>query len=338
MDKQAVAQALGALHTFLLVGRHMSFTRAAAELCLTPGAVSHRIRGLEETLGFPLFHRFTRRIGFTPQGETLFGVLDRALGEVATQLRTIGNQGLNGELRVTCPPSFAGVWLLDRLHLFRRRYPGISLHLHSRNDLVDFEHEDVDLAVYYGPGNYPGLHTTLLLEESMTPVCSPAYADLHGLWGDTRKLTDCTFLHDNAPIPSAQAYSEWQVWADAAGLADLPFHRCCSFDRWELAIKGAVRGMGIAMGRTLLIRDALYQGELVQPFPLRVPSASAYYAVTRPQDVATPRIAALRDWLAEQAGGSVKADAMLGPEPGTPPTRLTAPLARQLEGRYCRED
>lgn len=331
MDKQVVAQALGALHTFLLVGRHMSFTRAAAELCLTPGAVSHRIRGLEETLGFPLFHRFTRRIGFTPQGEALFGVLDRALGEVAGQLRIIGNQGLNGELRVTCPPSFAGVWLLDRLPLFRRRYPGINVHLHCRNDLVDFEHEDVDLAIYYGPGSYPGLHATLLLEESMTPVCAPAYADRHGLWGDARKLADCTFLHDNAPIPSAQPYSEWQMWADAAGLRGLPFERCCSFDRWELAVRAALRGMGIAMGRGLLIRDALYQGELVQPFSLRVPTASCYSVVTRPQDATTPRIAALRDWLAEQAGSGPGAEA-LGDLPAPSPA---AP--RRLEAHYCRE-
>lgn len=314
MEKNAVALVLNSLHTFVAVGRHMSFSKAAEELCLTPGAVSHRIRGLEETLGFPLFHRFTRRIGFTPQGEMLFSVLDRSLGEIAAQIRNIDNQKLNGELTVTCPPSFASVWLMDRLPDFRRRYPGINIHLYSRNDLVDFEHEPVDLAIYYGAGIHPGLHVTLLLEESMSPVCSPAYADSLGLWGDSRKLKDCVFLHDNTPVPNAPPYSEWQNWAYAAGIGDLPFHRCYSFDRWELAIKGAVMGMGIAMGRSVLIRDSLFQGELVQPFPLRVPSLTSYSVVNRQEDVATPRIAVFREWLLEQLEPGAKSDALRGPE------------------------
>lgn len=309
MDKQTVAQSLNSLHTFFCVGRHMSFTKAAEEMCLTPGAVSHRIRGLEEALGFALFHRFTRRIDFTPQGAMLFSVLDDSLGAITTQIRNINNQTLNGELFVTCPPSFAGVWLMDRLHDFRRRYPGIGMHLQTRNDLVDFERESVDLAIYYGPGSHPGLHVTPLMEESMSPVCSPAYADAHGLWGDTRKLRDCTFLHDSMPIPGAASHAEWRSWADAAGVRDLPFERCCSFDRWELVIRGAIQGMGVAIGRSILIRDALLSGELVQPFPLRALSAYAYFAVVRQEDVATPRISAFRNWLLEQARACVKTDA-----------------------------
>lgn len=346
MDKQAVALVLNSLHTFVAVGRHMSFTKAAEELCLTPGAVSHRIRGLEETLGFPLFHRFTRRIGFTPQGGMLFSVLDRSLGEIAAQIRTIDNQKLNGELTVTCPPSFANVWLMDRLPDFRRRFPGINIHLYSRNDLVDFEHEPVDLAIYYGSSNHPGLHVTLLLEESMSPVCSPAFADAHGLWGDSRRLKDCVFLHDNTPIPGAPPYSEWQNWADAAGVGDLPFSRCYSFDRWELAIRGAMQGMGIAMGRSVLIRDFLFQGELVQPFPLRILSLSSYSVVSRQEDVATPRIAVFRDWLLEQIEPSAKTDALRGTELGAIMNRALprgedgpapGPVER-LTAEYCQGD
>lgn len=316
MDKQTVAQVLNSLHTFLCVGRHMSFTKAAEELCLTPGALSHRIRGLEETLGFPLFHRFTRRIGFTPQGGLLFSVLDRSLGEITAQIRSIDNQRLNGELTITCPPSFASVWLTDRLPDFRRRFPGINIHLYSRNDLVDFEQEPVDLAIYYGAGIHPCLHVTTLLEESMSPVCAPTYADAHGLWGDSRRLADCVFLHDNTPVPNAPPYSEWQTWAEAAGVEELPFARCCSFDRWELAIRGAAQGMGIAMGRSVLIRDYLVRGELVQPFPLRVPSLSSYSVVCRQEDVSTPRIAVFRDWLLEQFEPWAKTEALRGQETG----------------------
>lgn len=345
MDKQTVAHSLSALHTFFCAGRHMSFTKAAEELCLTPGAISHRIRGLEESLGFPLFHRFTRRVGFTLQGAMLFSVLDGSLGEITALIRNINNQTLNGELRITGPPSFAGIWLTDRLADFRRRFPGVNIHLHCRNDLVDFEREPVDLAVYYGPGSYPGLHVTPLMEESISPVCSPGYADAHGLWGDTRKLKDCTFLHDNTPVPNAPPYSEWQNWADAAGLNELPFDRCCSFDRWELAIKGAIQGMGVAMGRSALVRDALVQGLLVQPFPLRARSPHAYYAVSRHEDAAAPRISAFVDWMAQQVDLCAKTDAVLPRE--TPQTgRLAAaprpsPMASpatSLVAEYCHTD
>ncbi|WP_461209875.1 DNA-binding transcriptional regulator DsdC [Desulfocurvus sp. DL9XJH121] len=309
MDKQTLAQSLGSLHTFFCAGRHMSFSKAADELCLTPGAVSHRIRNLEEALGFPLFHRFTRRIDFTAQGAMLFSVLDNSLGEITTQLRNINNQTLNGQLRITSPPSFASVWIMDRLHDFRRRFPGICIDLQNRNDLVDFESEPVDLAIYYGPGVHPGLHVTHLMEEFMSPVCSPAYADAHGLWGDTRKLRDCTFLHDDAPVPSAPRHSEWSNWAMAAGVENLPFDRCYSFDRSELALRAAIQGIGVAMGRSELIRDALYRGDLVQPFPLRALSAYAYYAVIRQEDAGAPRISALMNWLKEQVQQSAKAGA-----------------------------
>ena len=341
MDKQAVAQSLSALHTFFCAGRHMSFTKAAQELCLTPGAISHRIRGLEETLGFPLFHRFTRRVDFTPQGAMLFSVLDDSLGEITAQIRNINNQTLNGELRITSPPSFAGIWLMDRLADFRRRFPGVNIHLNNRNDLVDFEREPVDLALYYGPGNYPGLHVTTLMEESISPVCSPGYADTHGLWGDTRKLKDCIFLHDNSPVPNAPPHSEWQRWADAAALPDLPFDRCCSFDRWELAIRAAIQGMGVAMGRSVLVRAALSRGLLVQPFPLRAHSSYSYFAVTRHEDASSPRLKVFLAWLMDQVEHCAKTDTTQ-PLDMTAPGRMTipdaAPSPKTLEAEYCHLD
>lgn len=300
MDKQLIAQSLSSMHTFYCVGRHMSFTKAAEELCLTPSAISHRIRGLEQSLGFALFHRFTRRIDFTLQGARLFNVLDGSLGEITNQIRIINNQELNGDLHITCPPSFACIWLMEWLHDFRRRYPGICVYLRNRNDLVDFEKEDVDVAIFYSPGVHPGLSVSRLMEEFMSPVCSPAYADSHGLWGDTRKLKDCTFLHDDMPIPGAPLHAEWKNWAEAAGVSDLPLDHCYSFDCAYQAIRAAVQGMGVAIGRSELVRAPLLQGELVQPFSLRALSAHAYYVAIRPEDANVPRIAAFHQWLQKQ--------------------------------------
>ena len=331
MDKQVIAQSLHSLHTFVCVGRHMSFAKAAEELCITPSAVSHRIRNLEELLGFALFHRFTRRIDFTAQGAMLFTSLDNTLGEIKTSIRDINNQQLNGNLSITCPPSFASVWLVGRLPDFKRRFPGISVHMHDRNDLVDFENEDVDLAVYYSPGSHPGLSVTLLMEEFMTPVCSPAYADAHDLWGNAARLKDCTFLHDERPIPGAPRHSEWNIWARAAGQHNLPLDRCWSFDRWELAIKAAAKGMGVAIGRSVLIHDALLEGELVQPFSLQALSAHAYFVVVRQEDIVVPRVAAFSNWLLMQANQSAS------PAPRHHPPHITpTPLhPNHLVAEYC---
>ena len=292
-----ISSVLSGLHCFACVGEHLSFARAADELYITPSAVSHRIKQLETRLGFALFHRFTRRIAFTPEGQRLFEALRFSLSGIGEEIRQIRNQEMRGILVVACTPSFARIWLAPRLAHFNETYPGIDLHLRCHNNLVDFETENFDLAICYSEGRHPDLHTTPLMPEQITPVCTAAYAAKHGLWDCPAALKDCLLLHDSTPWPNAQFFSYLCMWADLAGLEGVDFRSGYSFDRSELAVKGAREGYGIALGRVKLVGDSLNTGELVAPFRQFWPSPLSYYLVCPHERAESPRVEGFYRWI-----------------------------------------
>lgn len=301
--EQNMARILGGLHCFASVGKHLSFAKAAEELFITPSAVSHRIRHLEGQLGFPLFHRFTRRIAFTTEGRSLYEALRFSLLDLEGEIHSLRNNEAHGSLFLSCAPSFGGALLLPLLPRFERKYPGITLHLRCRNDLVDFETENVDLAIYYGQGSHPNLHLLRLMEETLTPVCSPAYASKHGLFGAPHKLGQCLLLHDAQPWAGAQYFSEWGVWldnAEGAEVAGVDPRTGYSFDRSELAIEAARHGLGVAVGRLGIIGARMEAGELVAPFAQLVPSPQAYYLACTRERADSPMIVRFRDWMVEE--------------------------------------
>ena len=292
-----ISSVLSGLHCFACVGEHLSFARAADDLFITPSAVSHRIKQLESQLGFALFHRFTRRIAFTPEGQRLFDALRFSLSDIYEEIHQIHHQEMRGILVVACTPSFARIWLAPRLAHFNETYPGIDLHLRCHNNLVDFETENFDLAICYSDGHHPGLHTTPLMPEQVTPVCTAAYADKHNLWDSPASLKDCLLLHDSSPWPNAQFFSEWSMWAGLAGLARMSFRSGYSFDRSELAVKGAREGYGIALGRVRLVGESLNSGELVAPFRHFWPSPLSYYLVCLHERAKNPRVEGFYRWI-----------------------------------------
>ncbi len=295
------AKMLGALHCFESVARHLSFTRAANELCLTQSAVSYRIRTLETELGFALFHRFVRRISLTDEGERLFGVLRRSLGEIESEIQAIAAQELRGTLSVICPPSFINFWLLPRIARFYAEYPGIEVHVRCQMNLVDFETDRADMAVYYGGGKHPGLHVSLLMRETLFPVCSPAYAAACKLRDKPQALEDCCLLHDSQPWADAPTCAEWKSWLDQAGFTGFLFKKGHSFDRNEFALMMAARGVGVAMGRGRLVEAQLASGELVRPFGPVVPAAQSYWLVMPQDRLHNVRVAAFCTWIEREA-------------------------------------
>ena len=298
MNNSLLAAMLPGMHFFLCAAQLRSFTKAAKELCVTQGAVSHRIRQLEEQLGFPLFHRFPRKIMLTGEGERLYHILSGPMWDLENEIRRIRHLGLTGSLMLHCPPSMAGIWLMPRLVRFQALHPGIDVHVRCRNDLVDFEQDTVDIALTYGSGLYPGLHVRPLMRERLMPVCAPDYAARHDFRNKgAMALAGCTLLHDNMPWPNAQYFSEWQAWAGHMGLAGLDVCRGYSFDRSELALLAAEKGLGVAMGRGQLVRDALVAGRLSAPLPEEMEAPQAYYAVVRREDAERPRIHAFLHWL-----------------------------------------
>lgn len=288
---------LSGLHCFLIAADQMSFTRAAEILCLTQSAVSHKIKNLEHSLGVKLFIRQPRKLTLTDEGKRLKEVLALNFGDIANELRDLRTLELSGDLNVSVPPTFAQRWLLPRLGSFMEKYPALRFHLRTRNELVDFHTESFDCAVYFGNGKYTGLHVVKLMDETMVPVCSHEYAEKHGLYGNPAKLMSCMLLHDAAPWARAGKNDEWQYWAQQNGVT-LP-EAGCTFDRADLALQAAERGIGVAIGRASFIAEQLQSGRLVTPFVLSVPSPQNYYLVCRKEMATSPRVKAFIDWLGE---------------------------------------
>ena len=289
---------LSGLHCFLIAADQMSFTRAAEILCLTQSAVSHKIKNLEEALGVTLFIRQPRRLSLTDDGKRLKEVVAQNFGDLANELRELRTQELCGDLNISVPPTFAQRWLLPRLKRFIDKYPSLRIHLRTRNELVDFQTESFDCAIYFGNGKHSGLHVVKLMDESMMPVCSHDYAQRHHLYGNPANLTACMLLHDAAPWAKAGRNDEWQYWAQQNGVL-LPDGTGCTFDRADLSLQAAERGIGVAMGRASFIAEQLESGRLVAPFTLSVPSPLTYYLVCRKEMATSPRIKAFIDWLEE---------------------------------------
>ncbi|SDZ93331.1 DNA-binding transcriptional regulator DsdC [Marinobacterium iners] len=301
MDTTLVGKTLPGLHCFACAAQHLSFTKAGEAMNLSQSAVSHRIRKLEEQLGFFLFKRLTRQLVLTEEGKRLYSVIQSSLDDISAEIHSLQNQEVGGTLHITSTPSFSSCWLTPRLSDFAEQYPNIFLHLRTRNDRVNFSAESVDLAIYYGKSEHPGLVVTPFMDEKVLPVCSRDYADRKSLWGAPQALASCTLLHDAQPWPNAQYFSEWKSWLDFAGLNDIDYEGGHSFDRAELASAWAMQGGGVAMGRLRLVQDQLESGELVAPFEMDCTASQSYYLVSTQERSQTTRVAALCEWLLQQA-------------------------------------
>jgi len=292
---------LAGLYCFSCAAHHMSFTRAAEELHLTQGAVSHRIRKLEEQLQFKLFLRFNRQLKLTKEGQQLVQVLDNSFGALETTIRDLRRQDVTGRLTLSSAPSFTVRWLAPRLSDFQTHHPGLLLNIETRDRQIDFRHEAVDVAIYYGEGHYPELHVVKLMDELHIPVCTPKFAEDHDLYGKPEKLAECLLLHDSSTSGKEDVYGEWRYWCQQAGLPepDLSFSYC--FNRTALANASAENGQGLALGKYQLLKEDLANGTLVAPFDISVPAKQGYYAVCHPDHLEQPSVRALMKWLQVQA-------------------------------------
>ncbi|OLF54516.1 DNA-binding transcriptional regulator DsdC [Pseudomonas chlororaphis] len=290
------------LFTFQVAARHLSFSKAADELCLTASAVSHRIARLEAELSIQLFQRLTRRVQLTEAGERIFAILQQTLGDLSEVLAQPLDADLAGPLTLYAHPSIAHAWLVPRLAEFGQRFPGVKLDLRVGNDRIDFRSRQIDLALYYGTGEFHGLSAHRLMQERVAPVCSPQYAERHGLYGAVAQLEHCTLLHDSLAWEHAAFDSEWALWLrqQGEGLA-LP-KRGLTFDRSDLCVTAAIHHAGVAIGREHLVSEALGQGRLVLPFNGFARSGEyAYYIVHPALDVLPRRVSACIEWLRECA-------------------------------------
>jgi LysR family glycine cleavage system transcriptional activator len=291
--------ALNALKAFEAAARHESFTRAAEELCVTQGAVSHQVKALEEELGVKLFNRERQRLVITEAGREYLVVVRDALDRIALGTERLVQRQRSGALTLSTSPDFAAKWLVHRLGRFAEAYPDIDLRVSATMHHVDFAREDVDLAVRHGDGSWAGLHVERLCTEQLFPVCSPKLVE-----GRRRLGEPCDVL--KFPLLHLDGRQDWLRWLEAAGVSCPDVSHGPIMNRASMLIDAAVGGQGIALARTALAAWDLINGRLIRPFAAALPASKSYWIVYPRATSMLPKITRARDWLLAEAADDMR--------------------------------
>ncbi len=285
---------LNALRAFSVVGAHLNLRAAAAELFVTPSALSHQIRGLEAELGIKLFVRNPRGFALTVSGKALHPQVSSAFAQLGDAVRAIKPRQRPGAITVSMLSTFAMRWFIPRLYRFQKIHPDIKVRISTSIELVDFEQEDVDCAIRSGQGSWAGIHALRLLDEQFTPVCCPSIPT-----GDT-PLNQPSDLARHTLLHSRLRPDDWKAWLDAEGLADLKPRHDQEFETRNFAIAAALRGLGVAIIDPLLVQEELKDKRLIQPFTHTLPTTSAYYLVWPTTRGESKELTAFRTWLMKE--------------------------------------
>lgn len=287
---------LNALKAFEAAARHESFTRAAEELCVTQGAVSHQVKALELELGIKLFIRERQRLIITNAGRDYLVVVRDALDRIAMGTERLLQRQSSGALTVSTSPDFAAKWLVHRLGRFAEAHPGIDLRISATMHHVDFAREDVDIAVRHGDGHWPGLHVTRLCTEQLFVVCSPKLAATLRQPADVLKL----------PLLHLEDSDAWSAWLQVAGVSDAGAGSATVLNRASMLIDAAIDGHGVALARTTLAAWDIINKRLVRPFTIALPLSKSYWIVCPKATASLPKLIAFRHWLLAQASEDVQ--------------------------------
>lgn len=296
---------LQSLKAFDASARHLNFTRAATELNVTPAAVSHQIKELEEAIGVPLFQRTSRHMQLTRQGQVLKPAIADALEGITRALQKLRQVENPTQVRVTVSPSLAAKWLVPRLDRFLESVPGADVRIDVSSEPLDFDREDIDVAIRFGDGNYPGLVVEKLFHDTLFPVCSPELLKGAKKLREPKDLLQFTLIHLDWEAQGA-VWPNWRMWMLAAGVKDFNDTRGLHFSQTSLALQAAIDGNGVALGDSTLVGDDLASGRLVKPFELslRSPAQFAYHLITRRDTAERPMTKAFRNWIIAEAAAS----------------------------------
>lgn len=279
---------LSALRLFESAGRHLSFKAAAEELHLTPSAVSHGIKGLEDWLGVPLFVREHRGLSLSEAGATYLPKVREALDCLVMATEALPGRGGSGKLSVSVAPTFGQRWLVPKLAAFSRQHPDIQVSLDTNHHHVDFPRDGVDLAIRMGPGGWPDVNAVCLVQEQLGPVAAPEVA---------REIASPDDLARHTLLHVTSVSEDWAAWADLAGLDGQAFTEGPRFDTLDMAFKAAAEGVGVAIGRLPLIAADLEAGRLAMLLGPPRPCRTGYWLVTRSDARMRPEVALLRQWI-----------------------------------------
>jgi LysR family transcriptional regulator, glycine cleavage system transcriptional activator len=298
---------LNGLRAFEAAARHLSFTRAADELAVTQTAISHQIRRLEAQLGLKLFVRRNRTLALTREAESYLPAVSAAFEDLRRATQRLKRPQRDGLLTVSTLASLAAKWLLSRVVAFQEAHPGVEVRVSASTHLVDFQREEIDMAVRYGRGDWPGLRAQWLMAEDIFPVCSPALLKGSNPLKRPEDLAQHTLLH------ATMSREDWQLWLTAAGLpTELAQRRGLTFDQSFMCIQAAIEGLGVALGRSAFVEADIAQGRLVVPFDVVLPAEAGFYIVAPEETADDPKIALFREWLIKSATPGAKAPPPVG--------------------------
>lgn len=292
---------LNALRAFEAAARHMSFSQAARELHVTPAAIGHQIRALEEQLEAVLFVRLNRAVELTDAGRALLPGVSDAFSRLHDAVDAFTRRNAERPLIVSVEPEFASKWLVARLDRFREMHPGIDIRIDATARVVDFAREEVDLAIRYGHGDYPDLQVDCLAPEFAAPVCSPVLLQGPHPLREPADLQYHTLLRGEWN-PDFPTWPDWPMWLRAAGLEHLPVRYSAAFSGQShaLVLQAAIDGRGVALASSVLTEDDLASGRLVRPFDFSFPVEFCYWVVCPRATADAPKTRAFREWLLRQ--------------------------------------
>jgi LysR family glycine cleavage system transcriptional activator len=299
---------MNGLRAFDAVARHLSFSRAADELCVTQGAVSRQVANLEHCLGVTLFARVSRSVRLTAKGVQLHAIVADPLRRIRAGMTTFHPEADDLTLKVKVPPTFGIRWFVPRLGSFHGAHPEIDVQITTSHQAVDFENEDVDVAIYWGDGNWEGLDADFLVGEDLLPVCSPE------LLAES-PITSPADLKNHVLLRSLHRTDDWLIWRNAVGLPEIEWQQVLKFENSAMTYQAAIDRLGVVVAQRAFIEEDLSTGRLVAPFRDSAPGQRAYYLVYPEERCDERKLILFRDWLLQFVAAPRKAPSTVAPVP-----------------------
>ena len=296
---------LNALRAFEAAARLMSFQKAAEELFVTPSALSYQIRQLEDHVGQPPFHRMNRSVSLTEAGALLYPGVHDGFDSFQAALRSLNRTVQNNVLVLSSGPAFAAKWLAPRVYKFVDAYPEIELRIAANLKLVDFNVDEVDVALRFGEGNYPGLFSEPLFDEVALPLISPDLIERFGGKFGAEEMRKVTLLHDDSTSFMTKVVG-WKTWLEKEGLSGIDGTKGPRFNHADHGLDAAIDGAGIVLGRLSLAMRDIRSGRLVAPFDTYVKASAGFHFVVPETSLELPHVATFREWLRAEADAEIQ--------------------------------
>lgn len=289
---------LNSIRAFEATARHFSFSKAADELNVTPGAVSQQVKVLEDYLNIQLFKRKNRAILLTEEAQVCLPLLSEGLDKLSKGIDLIREQSNQKPLTITTPPALTAYWLLPRLSHFKQQFPDIDVRIDASNTLADLINDDIDVGIRFGTGDYPELETQYLFSQNIIPVCSPSLLSTHSIQ-TPQDLEGITLLHTQSDFfVRDNTHVDWDMWFATVGSTHVDPHHGLHFSQHSLAVDAAIRGQGVALVGDVIVSDELASGQLIKLFDdTDIPLNFSFYLVYSKTKATLQRVQSFRTWL-----------------------------------------